>query len=142
MKRFFQEYGLFLAWLIALITMLATLAMDQVLRWPVCLLCWYQRVAIYPLVILLGIAVYRDDRHIIPYALPFCVIGFLLALYQYLEQMVPGFAPISVCTESLPCNIVHVAWLGFITLPFLSMLVCLVLFGLMMVVYQNHRKRH
>ncbi|MCX7125877.1 MAG: disulfide bond formation protein B [Gammaproteobacteria bacterium] len=122
---------LFLAWLIALIATLATLFASEVLHWPVCVLCWYQRIAIYPLVILLGIAAYKNEKMIIPYALPFPIIGFLFAVYQYCEQMIPGFAPISFCTQGVACSTIHLKLLGFITLPFLSAVSCVLIFILL-----------
>jgi len=128
---FFKQYGLFLAWLIALIAMICTLLVSEVLHWPVCVLCWYQRIALYPLVILLGIAAFKNEKVIIPYALPFPVMGFLFAVYQYCEQMIPGFAPIEFCTQTLPCNTTHLKLLGFITLPFLSAISCVLIFSLL-----------
>lgn len=129
-----KNYGLLFAWLIALFAMLATLFAQYVMQWPVCPLCWYQRVAIYPLVILLGIAAYKNDRAIIPYALPFSAIGFLFAVYQYCEQMIPGFAPINFCKQSdISCSTIHFQLFGFLTLPFLSAVACLVIFILLLV---------
>ena len=122
---------LFLAWLIALMALLSTLFASEILHWPVCVLCWYQRIALYPLVILLGIAAFKNDPYIIPYALPFTVIGFLLAAYQYAEQMIPGFAPIELCTQSVPCSATQFKLLGFITLPFLSGVACLLIIALL-----------
>lgn len=127
MSAFLRSYGLFIAWLIALVATVATVLIDITLHWPVCTLCWYQRIAIYPLVILLGIATYRDDQKIIIYALPFLIAGALLSLYQYLEQMIPGFAPLEVCTLTTPCNNIHFLWWGFVTLPFLSFVACIVM---------------
>ncbi|PIZ03752.1 MAG: disulfide bond formation protein B [Gammaproteobacteria bacterium CG_4_10_14_0_8_um_filter_38_16] len=127
MKLFFQKYGLFFAWLISLIALLATLFASEILSWPVCPLCWYQRIALYPLVILLGIAAFKDDCHIIPYALPFPMIGFFFAAYQYLEQMIPGFSPINFCKQGIVCSTIHLKLLGFITIPFLSMMACLIM---------------
>src|SRR3990167_8486844 len=124
MRLFLRQYGLFIAWFIALIAMITTLITERVLQWSVCELCWYQRVTLYPLVVLLGIAAYRNDKHIIPYAMTLAAIGFVFALYQYLEQMIPGFSPINICTEALSCSTIHLQLLGFITLPFFSMAGC------------------
>jgi disulfide bond formation protein DsbB len=123
-----KKYGLFLAWLVALFGLLLTQFADIALQWPVCHLCWYQRICIYPLVILLGIAAFKNEKVIIPYALPFPAMGFLFAAYQYLEQMIPGFSPIDLCTQAIPCSEIHFKWLGFITLPFLSMIGCALIF--------------
>lgn len=134
MKSTHQQCLLFSTWLIALVAMIATLLASGILQWPVCPLCWYQRICIYPLVILLGVAAYRNEKLIIPYALPFPAIGFLFAAYQYLEQMIPGFSPIEFCTQGVPCSTIHLKLLGFITIPFLSAVACAVIFGMLWVV--------
>jgi len=125
--KFFKNYGLFIAWLIALSALLGTLYGSEIMSLPVCNLCWYQRICIYPLTILLGIAIYRNEKHIIPYTLPFPLLGLFFAVYQYLEQMIPGFSPIRFCTQGVQCSDIHMKLFGFVTLPFLSALACLVM---------------
>jgi len=117
-----KKYSLHLAWIIALIGFFTTLYFGYILNWPVCDLCWYQRICLYPLVIILGIACFRDDHKIGIYTIPLAVIGALLSLYQYLEQMIPSFAPINVCGLGGDCSTIHLQWLGFITVPFLGLL--------------------
>ena len=118
---------LFFAWLIAVVAMISTLFAEYILHWPVCPLCWYQRVCIYPLVILLGIAAFKNERIAISYILPFPILGFLFAVYQYLEQMIPGFSPIDFCTQGISCATIHLKLLGFITLPLLSAVSCVLI---------------
>ncbi|OGT33140.1 MAG: 2-oxoglutarate dehydrogenase [Gammaproteobacteria bacterium RIFCSPHIGHO2_02_FULL_39_13] len=137
MIRAIEKYALLICWFIALIAMLSTLFASEVLHWPVCSLCWYQRIAIYPMVLLLGMAAYRNETNIISYVIPFSVIGFLFAVYQYLEQMIPGFAPIDFCTPTVPCDVTHLKLFGFITIPFLSALACLIIFLLLLVVKRS-----
>ncbi len=117
-----KNYSLYFAWLISLIGTLATLYLSEVLAWPVCHLCWYQRICLFPLTIILGIACFRDDKHIVPYILPLPIIGAVFSLYQYLEQMIPGFAPINVCGAGPSCSDIHLQLLGFITLPLLGLI--------------------
>ena len=122
---FTQKYGLYFAWLIALLALMGSLYSSVILHLPVCDLCWYQRVCIYPLVIILGIATYRHDLAIIKYAIPLAILGALFALYQYLEQMIPGFSPLALCSPTGPdCSHIHFKWLGFITYPFISLIAC------------------
>lgn len=134
MKSFLKEYGLFICWLIATSAFVATLFFSEVLHWQVCNLCWYQRIAIYPLVILLGIGAFCDDKNIIPYAKTFCAIGFLLAIYQYAEQMIPGFAPIALCAQGISCAETPIKLLGFITVPLLSAVACGVMYTILSVI--------
>jgi len=134
-----SSIALLLAWLIALLAFVGTLYSSEVMRMPVCHLCWYQRICMYPLVMIFAIALWRNDVRIRIYTLPLCVIGGLFALYQYLEQMIPGFAPINLCGTGINCSAVHFKWLGFITFPFLSLLSFIVIIFLLSVAKQSPR---
>jgi disulfide bond formation protein DsbB len=130
-----KNYALLIAWIIALAAMLSTLYMSEILRMPVCPLCWYQRVGIYPLTVILGIALFRNDRKIYIYALPLAGIAACFALYQYLIQLLPGFNPIHFCTAAIleeSCSQVGWQLFGFITLPLLSFISCLTIMGLLL----------
>jgi disulfide bond formation protein DsbB len=128
-----SQWCLFVAWLVALIAMLFSLYSSEVLSFSVCHLCWYQRICLYPLALILGIAAFRVDASIIPYVIGLPILGGLFALYQYLEQMIPGFSPIKMCTVGGDCSVVHFKWLGFITYPFLSLVACVAITVLLLV---------
>lgn len=134
MLKMLRDYGLYLAWLIAVAGLIISLFASEVFNLPVCHLCWYQRVCLYPLAIILGIASFYEDRSIANYAIPLCVLGFLFALYQYLQQMIPGFAPINFCSTQGPsCTLIHFKLLGFITFPFLTLLATVVMTALLFI---------
>lgn len=121
--RFLEQAArnaLFFAWLVSIVATAGSLLFQYALSFEPCMLCWYQRIAMYPLAIILGVAAYRNDRGIRPYVLPLAVIGLLIAIYQYLEQMVPGIARIAPCTVGVPCSNRDIDLLGFITFPLLS----------------------
>lgn len=134
-----RRYSLYFAWVIALLATMVSLYFSVVKHWPVCHLCWYQRICIYPLAIMLGIAAYHEEHGVAKYAMPLAILGFLFALYQYLEQMVAGFAPINLCGAGGPaCSHIHFQWLGFITFPFLGMIACAaIIFFLIVAVYRK-----
>ncbi len=135
MLKSVRQYSLYLAWLIALIALLISLFSSEVLNMAVCHLCWYQRVCIYPLAIILGIAAYQNDFKIVKYTLPLAIIGLLFAIYQYLEQMVSGFSPINFCCLKGPdCSDIHFKYWGFITFPFLSILATLAISVLLIII--------
>ncbi len=115
-----KKYALYIAWLNSLLGTLLSLFLSEMLNWPICALCWYQRICLYPLAIILGIACFRSDNRIAIYTLPLAILGIVFAVYQYLEQMIPGFAPINVCGTGPSCSTIEVIWLGFITLPLIS----------------------
>lgn len=113
---------LYLAWLVAITATLGSLYFSEVNHFIPCTLCWYQRILMYPLVILLGIASYRQDQGVIRYALPMTVLGMLFAGYHYMLEKIPGFAGPNPCRVGIPCDFEWINWLGFITIPFLSLL--------------------
>ena len=117
----FREYGLYLAWVVALVATGGSLYFSEVRGFVPCTLCWYQRILMYPLVILLGIASYRQDRAIVPYVLPLSILGGSISLFHYLEQKIPGFGVPEVCRQGVPCSVEYINWLGFVTIPFLAL---------------------
>jgi disulfide bond formation protein DsbB len=121
MKWLLRQFGLYFAWIVSLVATGGSLYFSEVLGWVPCTLCWYQRICMYPLTILLGIASYRNDRNIILYAVPLAAIGGSISLFHYLEQKVPGLAGLFPCRVGVPCSVDYINWLGFITIPFLAL---------------------
>ncbi len=129
-----RRHGLFLAWTVALTATLGSLYFSEVRGFIPCVLCWYQRVLMYPLVILLGVASYHEDKSVIRYALPLSVLGGAVALYHYLLQKAPGMAGLGACGVGAPCNAQYINWLGFITIPFLALTAFTLISGLLLIV--------
>lgn len=133
MMAFVGRYGLYLGWLVALVATGGSLYFSEIVGFLPCKLCWFQRIFMYPLAILLGIASFRQDRAFTVYALPMTIIGGLLALFHYLEQKVPGIGAPAICSGGgVPCDAEWINWLGFITIPFLA-LVAFVLITILLV---------
>lgn len=137
MKSFFEKYGLYLAWLVALTATLGSLYFSEIREFVPCELCWIQRIFMYPLTIILGIAVFTDDQAVRKYVLPLTIIGGFVSLYHYLVQKVPGFAEIQPCAQGVPCSGQYINWFGFITIPFLA----LTAFTLITILMWNVKKR-
>ena len=116
-----------LAWLLSIAATLTSLYLSEIRLWPVCHLCWYQRIFSYPLVVMLAIALYRCTDDVIPYAKGLVRPGFCFALYQTLEQHIPALQSIGLCGQGPSCHQIHMQWLGFITLPLLSVAYFIVL---------------
>lgn len=119
--RFIEDYALYFAWLISLIATLGSLYFSEIREFVPCELCWIQRIFMYPLTILLGIAAFTNDIRMRLYILPLTIIGGSISLYHYLIQKVPGFANIKPCVQGVPCNIQYINWFGFVTIPFLAL---------------------
>ena len=122
------------AWIIALLATVGSLFFSEVMNLPPCVLCWYQRIATYPLVLVIGVGIVLRDRRMKYYALPLSLGGLAIAVYHNLLYY--GFIPDSItpCTQGISCTSVQIEWLGFITIPLLSlaafivMTVCLLLY--------------
>ncbi|MGG3754288.1 disulfide oxidoreductase [Bacillus anthracis] len=129
------------AWVIALISMLGSLYFSEVKGFKPCNLCWYQRIFMYPLVILLGIALLKKDEKIRIYTTPLAVIGFFIAAYQYIIQKSSFLQRhIEPCEIGESCVTLYINWLGFITIPFLSMAAFGVIVALLMTFNSENKK--
>ena len=112
---------LFVSWFVALAAMLGSLYYSEVRGLAPCVLCWYQRILIYPLVAILAVGIIRQDRSVPFYVLPLSIIGIGVALFQWLLQL--GVIPeqAAPCTLGVSCVTKYVEYFGFITIPFLSL---------------------
>ena len=140
MKQVLGHYGLYFAWVVALAATLGSLYFSEVMGYIPCVLCWYQRILMYPLVIILGIASFRWDQAIVKYVMPMSVFGLGIAVFHYLEQKVPGFGVPELCQVGVPCSAAYINWLGFITIPFLSLVAFLLVTVFMWFVLQDSRQ--
>ncbi|MGM0890713.1 MAG: disulfide oxidoreductase [Bacillota bacterium] len=109
------------AWIVSLIATFGSLYFSEIKGYIPCTLCWYQRILMYPLVILLGIYLIKKDRDISIYILPFSLMGFLLATYHYSIQKFPIFHLSNPCPIGISCSGDYINWFNFITIPFLSL---------------------
>jgi disulfide bond formation protein DsbB len=91
-----------------------------------CLLCWYARILMYPLVIISLVAMIRKDKNVPYYILSLSVPGIFLEIYHYALQKLP-IKNLFGCTLENPCNALQVNYLGFITIPFLALVAFLVI---------------
>lgn len=105
----------------AIIATLGSLYFSEVMNLPPCVLCWYQRIAMYPLVIILAMGIIRKSRDIIICVIPLSVIGLAISIYHnllYWNIIPESVAP---CKAGISCTTKFFEWFGFITIPFLAL---------------------
>jgi disulfide bond formation protein DsbB len=110
-------------WLGATMAILATvgsLSYSLVAGFEPCELCWYQRIAMYPLSLILVVAAVRRDSSVGNYVLPIASVGFLLSAYHYLIQQFPDLSA-GACSASVPCTAAYVWEFDFVSIPFMAM---------------------
>ncbi|CAN5474866.1 hypothetical protein BH10PSE16_BH10PSE16_05160 [soil metagenome] len=112
---------LFLAWLIALLGTAGALFLGEVMGMTPCVLCWYQRTAMFPLVLILGLGLLEHDGRSIRYALPLVWAGWGIALYHCLifwGLVSEGMTP---CGKGGSCADADVQVAGFVPIPLLAL---------------------
>jgi disulfide bond formation protein DsbB len=122
MTRFIKENLLYLAWFTSLTSMAGSLYFGEILGFTPCVLCWYQRITMYPLVLIIGIGIVKKDRSFLNYALPLSIIGGAIAFYHnllYYSVIQERLAP---CTFGISCVTRYIHLAGFIDIPLLSLL--------------------
>ena len=122
---------IFSCWILACFSAMGSLFFSEVMEFPPCVLCWYQRIAMYPLVFIFFVGAFQPAKYVIRFSLPLVVIGWIIALYHNLlhYEIVPESA--SPCLEGVSCSTVYINWLGFITIPMLSFISFSLLLGIL-----------
>jgi disulfide bond formation protein DsbB len=112
----------FAGWLVAAISTLGALFLSEVMGIAPCVLCWYQRIFMFPLVLVLAAGLFPFDPRVVRYALPLSIGGWLVGVFHLL--LTAGYVPKSAtpCTQGIPCSQVQVEWFGFLTIPLLSVI--------------------
>lgn len=120
------ENILFIAWTTSFIATSGSLYFSEIMKYEPCTLCWYQRIFMYPLVILLGIAIVKKDYKINIYSLILSIIGISISTYHYLIQKIPMLSNTSTCGR-VPCTGDYLNWFEFITIPLLCLIAFLII---------------
>ena len=112
---------LFFAWMTSFVSTLGSLFFSNIMGLPPCSLCWFQRICMYPLVIILVTGLVSFDKGVVKYSLPVALTGWLIAFYHNLlyYKILPESA--SPCIQGISCTTGQINWLGFITIPLMSL---------------------
>ena len=126
----------YLALLQSIVATLGSLYFSEVRHFTPCVLCWYQRILMYPLVLIISVGILRKDKNLFAYVLPMSILGGFIALYQVLLQN--GVLPQSIapCTLAASCETKYTGYFGFITIPLMS-LTAFTVISLCMLIYRK-----
>lgn len=126
------SYLIFLCWLIAVFATAGSLFFSEVMKYPPCVLCWYQRICMYPLTLIFLSGLFPADRSILRYATPLVAVGWIISVYHnllYYKILPESAAP---CVQGISCTTTHIEWLGFVTIPLLSLVSFTLIFLLLL----------
>lgn len=118
-KRQALKYGL----IVALVAMSGSLYYSEILGYAPCKLCWYQRILMYPMVIVFGVALWRKDRGVSATTLVMSILGAIVAFYHYLLQLglASEITPCSTVGYSVSCAEKFTMHFGYITIPMMAL---------------------
>lgn len=131
---------IFGAWLVAGVSTLGALFFGEIMHLPPCVLCWYQRIFMFPLALILPLGLFPFDAKVVRYALPLALLGGLFAAFHLL--LIAGVIPESIkpCTQGVPCSETVIEWFGFITIPLLSVIAFSTIVALLVVAHFRSSK--
>lgn len=130
---------LFAAWLIAALATAGSLFFSQVMEFAPCELCWYQRICLFPLVLVLARGLFPFDPGVVRYALPLAGLGALIAGYHVLVY--EGVIPESLrpCARGVSCREEYLELFGFVSIPLMALLAFAAIVGLLVAVSRRSR---
>ncbi|ANE43682.1 disulfide bond formation protein B [Deinococcus puniceus] len=136
-----RDNRLYLAWVVALLATIGSLWFSESRGFIPCVLCWFQRIAMYPLALLLGIAALRGDLTIRAYALPLAAVGWVVALIHNLEDwgVIQSLKVCGVGQTTAGCDVQWPIWGGgalaglnsILTIPVLALIAFTLIIGLL-----------
>ena len=131
---------LFLCWLLSSVSAMGSLFFSYVMEFAPCVLCWYQRIFLFPLVLILAIGLFPFDKKVVKYALPLAIVGWLTAAYHNLLYV--GIIPESIqpCTQGVSCTEEYINLLGVLSIPMLSLLSFSTIITLLIILYRRTSK--
>jgi disulfide bond formation protein DsbB len=117
--RLLGDRAIWLAWVVALVSTAGSLFYSEVIGFEPCRLCWFQRIAMYPMAVILLVGAIRRERQVKFYALPLALGGLAISIWHYLIQAFPALEGGGSC-GAVPCSARYVEVFGFISIPFMA----------------------
>lgn len=127
--------------IVSILAMLGSLYFSEVRIYTPCEMCWYQRVLMYPMVVITIIGTAFKDKLLGYYTIIFSSVGALIALYHYLAQKVNFVGEEMSCSGTVTCTVQYINWLGFITIPLLSFVAFVMILVLSILYIKTVRKK-
>ena len=131
---------LFLCWLLVSVSAMGSLFFSYIMEFAPCVLCWYQRIFLFPLVLILATGLFPFDKKVVKYALPLAIAGWLTAAYHNL--LYAGIIPKSIqpCSQGVSCTEEYINLFGFLSIPMLSLLSFSMIITLLIILYRRTSK--
>ncbi|WP_332648491.1 disulfide oxidoreductase [Lysinibacillus sp. 54212] len=123
------ENSLLIIWVVSLIATLGSLYFSEIRGYEPCEMCWYQRILMYPIVLMSTVAYIQKNARIALTTAVFACIGGSISLYHYGIQKLDFLSDSAPSCGIVPCTGQYINWLGFITIPFLALTAFIIIAG-------------
>lgn len=142
LKHWLKENVLYIAWFQAVLAVAGSLFFSEILHYPPCVLCWYQRIATYPLVAIILVGIIKKDKNLAYYVLPLTLIGMGISIFHNLlyYKLIPD--ELAPCVTGVSCTTKFVEYFGFITIPLLALLAFVVINACVIYYHITHNQPH
>ncbi|WP_342514515.1 disulfide oxidoreductase [Sporosarcina sp. FSL K6-1522] len=136
------ENGLIFIWTVAFVATLGSLYFSEIRGYEPCTLCWYQRILMYPIVLISGVALFQKNAKIAMTTAAFALVGGSMSLYHYGIQKLRFLSESAPTCGNVSCTGQYINYLGFITIPFLALVAFLLILitSLFMMKWQKESK--
>ena len=124
----------FISFIVASIATLGSLFFSEIMEFIPCSMCWYQRIFMYPLVVIFLVNMLYPDDKIVKYAMPVALVGWAFSVYHNLLMFEIIPESIVPCVQGVPCSTLYINWLGFITIPLLSLVSYSIIIVLLLII--------
>ena len=125
-NKFIKDRGVLFVFLISLAALIGSLFFSEFAKYGVCTLCWYQRILMYPLVLISGVMLFKRSRDFLFVIIPMSAIGITVSLYHYLIQVLPSDA---ICdANGVSCVTKPFLTFGYISIPMMAFTAFLAIF--------------
>lgn len=136
---FVGRHAVLFGFLASLSAVAGSLLYSLVVGYEPCELCWWQRIFIFPQVILFGVAAYKKDGGVFRYAVPLSLFAGVVALYHSYIQLGGTYSVLPCTATGSACTKVFVNEFGYVTIP--TMALTVVLYILLFAWYKHLSKR-
>lgn len=131
---------LFFTWVVVSGATLGSIFFSHVMEYTPCVLCWYQRICLFPLVLIMATGLFPFDKRVVAYSLPLAIVGWLIAFYHNLlySKIIPQ--AMQPCTQGVSCTEKYIDLFGFITIPMLSLFGFTIIIALLIILKRRIAK--
>jgi disulfide bond formation protein DsbB len=117
---FVTKHAYKIGFFVSAMSVVLSLIYSEVIGFAPCFLCWYQRIFMYSLVVIFGVALYKKEKHVTDYALALTVLGTLVALYHNMMSWLPS-ANLPCSATGPSCTMIYANVFGYLTIPLMSL---------------------